>query len=260
MAGKIVKSLIIITLVSYLTYTYISPEYYNYLEGEASVEVYNSFSSGQFVWNTAGYSALGNLVFESVFGDSGETCLIIAGLHGSENRSFNLAYQLAQNLMNDVSEINKRAVIIPVLNPDGLISGSKVNGNGVDLNRNFPARSWSPVYENDADYPGNRALSEPESNIIIQLILKYNPKKVIILQAGSGDIFFNGQAENLARAIARLNNYNVKRQDTLSTRGSLAEYINDELRIPCITICLSGYDMNEIWKSNKDGLITAINY
>ena len=68
---------------------------------------------------------------------------------------------------------------VPVLNPDGVLTRPprRVNGNGVDLNLNFPTPNW----ERDADaywqrrtgkdprrWPGPKPLSEPESQFLQQ--------------------------------------------------------------------------------------------
>ena len=57
---------------------------------------------------------------------------------------------------------------VPNLNPDGLALGTRLNGRGVDLNRNFPA-SWEPIGTRwDLQYSGPRPFSERETRLAAQ--------------------------------------------------------------------------------------------
>ena len=65
--------------------------------------------------------------------------------------------------------------LIPDMNPDGAIRGTRVNADGVDLNRNFPFR-WRPSGERGSRYyPGPRPSSEPETRAIEAFIRRVRP-------------------------------------------------------------------------------------
>lgn len=132
--------------------------------------------------------------------------LLTAAQHGEEADTA----LLARRLLERVSGTETRWGVIPVLNPDGLLAGTRQNAAGVDLNRNFPATTWEPdgtvsfppgidpelrVLENrtNRSSPGVHAGSEPETQALTALIDRLEPPLVVDLHSPLELIFVHGE-------------------------------------------------------------------
>lgn len=70
-------------------------------------------------------------------------------------------------------------LLIPDLDPDGSAAHSRLNGRGVDLNRNFGSR-WRPRGSaGDPEYPGPHPFSEPETRLAARIISAVRPAATI---------------------------------------------------------------------------------
>jgi protein MpaA len=65
--------------------------------------------------------------------------------------------------------------VVPNLDPDGSARRSRLNGSGVDLNRNFPSGWRGGGAPGDPEYPGPHPFSEPESRLAARLIRHLRP-------------------------------------------------------------------------------------
>lgn len=97
---------------------------------------------------------------------------INCGLHGSEKTSSICCYNFIEDVINnwqsnkilEYFRFNVKISIIPVSNPSGWVNGTRMNQNGVDLNRNFPYMYIPNSYSSHAEtYTGLAALDQPES-------------------------------------------------------------------------------------------------
>ena len=102
--------------------------------------------------------------------------IYISCLHGDEPNAPYADFRFFKHLAtghasNDTLKMlydNVEFVVCPIANPWGYNNNSRLNSNGVNLNRNFPA-NWVAI-EQGKDYSGATAASEIETQLIMKLI------------------------------------------------------------------------------------------
>ena len=100
--------------------------------------------------------------------------LVFACIHGDECAGRGVA-----PLRNGCPEPDANVFVVSSLNPDGSAAASRLNGRGVDLNRNFPSQ-WRPRGQpGTPEYSGPRPFSEPETRLAARLVRRLRPRVTI---------------------------------------------------------------------------------
>jgi protein MpaA len=103
--------------------------------------------------------------------DSLRRTLVVGCIHGSEPAGIAIARALATTAVPPEVDL----WVVPDLNPDGVVASTRVNADGVDLNRNFPYQ-WMPIgAPGSIHYAGPQPLSEPESRVLAKLLRTVRP-------------------------------------------------------------------------------------
>ena len=132
-----------------------------------------------------GKSVEGRDIKGYAFGDenSFNKTIIIGAIHGVEPQSKEFCEFYINEIKDKQFPEDCFLLLIPCINPDGIFHKTRVNANEVDLNRNFPSHTWNkiPVIGNSAYCPGSEPASEPETKIIVDLIVLIHSIVVLIM-------------------------------------------------------------------------------
>ncbi|MCB0407145.1 MAG: succinylglutamate desuccinylase/aspartoacylase family protein, partial [Bdellovibrionales bacterium] len=184
--------------------------------------------------------------------------LMMGGVHGDEPEGVALAEGLLRWLTENTTKIRQNWILIPCLNIDGYSANprTRTNGNGVDLNRNYPASNWSPESKGERYYPGPSPGSEPETQAIVQLMKLTQPKFMIHFHSWEPMIVLTGPP-NLKEAhyLSESCGYKIEGNVGYPTPGSLSHYgwVDQKTPIICIEEQEKLKDLSVVWPHFKKG-------
>ncbi len=207
-----------------------------------------------------GHSVQGRSIEVHEFGTGKKHLHIYGGIHGDEPESVDAVQRLIDLLNQDEKLYSgKHIFIIPNLNPDGAHLKTRVNGNKVDLNRNFPTENWSEKFDVPKNNPGIKPISEPEVKALMNFIKVCPPQAVLSVHSWEPQINYDGPAQDLARAMAKKNGYKVTENIGYPTPGSLGTWGRDN-HIPTVTLELpeKAPDYDKVWNENKEAFLVFL--
>jgi protein MpaA len=155
-------------------------------------------------YGVVGHSVGGRPIAMRQLGDprwSGEL-LVFGCIHGDECGAGGV-----EPLTGGCPDPSADILLVPNLNPDGTAARSRLNGDGVDLNRNFNSH-WRPQGRpGDPEYSGPRPFSEPETRLAARIVHALEPAATIWFHQYRGRHPFVrawGQSERAGRRFAAL--------------------------------------------------------
>jgi len=92
--------------------------------------------------------------------------VVVGQMHGDEPAVVVTARSIVHRIpVSDEADV----WVVPTMNPDGLVAGSRYNAHGVDLNRNWPT-NWEA-----GDTAGSGPVSEPETRAMLRFLKEVDP-------------------------------------------------------------------------------------
>lgn len=186
--------------------------------------------------------------------------LLMGGVHGDEPLGVLLAERTLEWLKSDAKKTHSETTVpwalIPILNVDGYQKNTRVNGRGVDLNRNYPAKSWSPEFEKERYNPGPSPGSEPEIQAVVKFIEEFQPRLLIHCHSWKPMVVCAGApGMRDAQRLAESSGYEVHPEIGYPTPGSLSQFGWWDKKIP--VICIEESDEaspKEVWPRFAEGM------
>jgi len=237
---------------------------------------------------TCGKSLLGKDIYAFVIGEGKKNVVYVGGTHGIEWLTSLLLLKFAENLaiayeneellsgfnIKDILE-NKKLIIIPELNPDGIEISLKgaaacgkykaenyevckgdfsfwsANARGVDINHNFNAE-WYALREKEKEaginspapsrFGGLFPESEPETAAITRLCRRIPVEMLITFHSQGEEIFYEygnnttEKALHIAKIFSALTDYTLVKNEGLYSSGGLKDWFIEEFKKPAFTV------------------------
>ena len=186
-------------------------------------------------------TVLGNNI-NLVMNEHHNSVLVIGCIHGDEPQG----KFLIEEYLN--SHKNTKLMFIPCLNPDGVKINSRLNANGVDINRNFPTKNWEHSQKGNF-YGGTKPCSEIETVFLVNVVENCKPSIILTLHAPYKIVNYDGNAEDIAQKFSKIIGYPVQKSIGYPTPGSFGTWAGVEKGIPTVTLELDEeIDVKELKK------------
>ena len=152
--------------------------------------------------------------------------LVLGQMHGDE---------AAGRMLTRYRLLNKDPVrdvalwVVPTMNPDGNVRGTRTNARGVDLNRNFPSNTWVRQGKGTRYYSGPRPASEPETRAIVRFFSKIEPRTIVSIHQPLAAVDYSGGDRSVTRWLSEQLRLPVRHLQ-VSGGGTMTSWYNREYR------------------------------
>jgi protein MpaA len=148
---------------------------------------------------------------------------------------------------------------VPQFNIEGVLNKTRMNGRGVDLNRNLPTKDWSAEVKTPRYHPGPSANSELENQALTSFIEMKSPAYIVSLHSWHPVLNVNGNCLRQAEAIAKLTGYKIDTEIGYPTPGCLGTFAGIERSSPTLTYEIErGSDQQSVLKIHVPALLEML--
>jgi protein MpaA len=182
--------------------------------------------------------------------------VLIGGIHGDEPEGSVLVEDFIEKSKSFSKKFKACVLAIPRYNPDGLTRIERTNGNGVDLNRNFPSKDWDNTAKAPRYYPGRAPESESETKGLVKFLSKEKPFLVVHCHTYIPQVCYTGaKSKKWAELLSKDFGHPVTEDIGYPTPGSLGQYCLLNLDTPCVCVELpEGVNRTTAWQMIGESL------
>lgn len=159
--------------------------------------------------------------------------VLFGAIHGDEAVTRMMLERLADELVERPP--GRETWIVPCVNVDGVLAGTRNNANDVDLNRNFASACWGTQRRHGYN-PGETAEDQPETQALVALIEHAGAHRLIAAHATYRMVNWDGSAEPLAGELAALCGYPAAPSMGYPTPGSFGTKYGVDRGLEVITL------------------------
>lgn len=186
--------------------------------------------------------------------------LILGGVHGDEYEGVAAAWGLYKEFLDHPIQ-NIDLTLVPMFNLEGILSKSRTNSNGVDLNRNLPTKDWSANVKGPRYHPGPSPNSEPENQALAEFINSQNPVFVLSLHSWEPVLNVNGDCLEQAKIISEHTGYRIDTDIGYPTPGCLGTYAGLERNSPTLTYEIErGLAVDKIQEAHVPAILKSLKW
>ncbi|MEO8330078.1 MAG: M14 family zinc carboxypeptidase [Candidatus Nanopelagicales bacterium] len=125
--------------------------------------------------------------------------LVMGQMHGDEPAGRLICHD---RLLNKGPVRDVALWVVPTMNPDGSIRGTRTNARGVDLNRNFPSNTWVRRGNGTRYYSGPHPSSEPETRAIVKFFADIQPRTIVSIHQPLACVDYSGGSHAVTRWLS----------------------------------------------------------
>ena len=168
--------------------------------------------------------------------DAPSRYVVIGCMHGDESAGHRIAlHRMIKRRAPDGVQV----WIVPTMNPDGVVAGSRTNSRGVDLNRNFPGADWHLQDKGTRYYSGPRAASERETRAMLRFLSDVGPRTVVSIHQPLACVDYSGGDKSVTNWLSDRLRLPARRLG--ASGGNLTTWFNDEFpKRTAVTLELGG--------------------
>lgn len=223
--------------------------------------------------STYGYSFNGFPLLAYRLGAGSSVHAIIGGIHGGyEWNTVVLVSETLKYLQENPALVPDEVTlyVIPCANPDGYAAGTdrehgRVNGNGVDLNRNWDYHwQMTATHGTRPVFAGTGAFSEPETAALRDFILEQNVEAAIFYHSAMARVFYGVERDRsatyeLAVVVSEATGYPIA--DGVPgqiTTGDAVDWMSAQ-GLAGVEVELTNHEDIE-WERNLQGLLAFLDW